>query len=268
MGTYQLMNQQMTTQEFLEAIDASMKSFTRGQIVSGTIVQIGRDGALVDIGHKTEAFIPLAEVSARKDANINEILSIGAIVDAKIIGRNSEEDQYILSLKEGEVEAIWNDLENRHQLSIPVIGKVIKIVKGGLIVDIGVKAFLPGSLIDVNRVTDFTAYVGHESEFIINSIDREKGSIVLNRRSLIEQMQKEDKQIEFAKLAVGQIHRGNVSGITDYGVFIEIGMLAGLIHKSKMGEFTPEQFTIGHEVEVEIIEIDFEKSRLSLALRG
>jgi len=258
----------MTTQEFLEAIDASMKYFTKGQMVSGTIVQIDNYGALVDIGHKTEAFIPKSEITARKDASINDIISIGAIVDAKIIGKNTEEDQYILSLKEGEMEAIWNDLQNRFELSIPITGKVVKIVKGGLIVDIGVKAFLPGSLIDLNRVTDFTAYVGHEAEFLINSIDREKGSIVLNRRALLEQMIKEDKQIEFAKLAIGQIHKGKVSGIADYGAFIEIGMLAGLIHKSQMGELTPESFTLAQEVEVEIIDIDFEKSRLSLAFRG
>lgn len=258
----------MTPEEFLEAIDASMKHYTKGQMVSGTIVQIDRYGILVDIGDKTEAFLPISEVTTQKDANIHDIVSIGKVVEAKIIAKNAEEDQYILSLKEGEVESIWNDIQNRFELSIPITGKVIKIVKGGLIVDIGVKAFLPGSLIDINRVTDFTAYVGHEAEFIINSIDRAKGSIVLNRRALLEQMLKEDKQIQFAKLAIGQIHKGKISGITDYGVFVEIGMLAGLIHKSKMNELTPESFVLAQEVEVEIIEIDFEKSRLSLAFRG
>ena len=258
----------MTTEEFLEAIDASMKYYTKGQMVSGTIVQLDRYGVLVDIGHKTEAYIPKSEISAQKDASIHDILSIGEKIEAKVIGRNVEEDQYILSLKESQVEAIWNDLQNRYELSIPIIGKVIKTVKGGLIVDIGIKAFLPGSLIDISRVTDFESYIGHEAEFIINSIDREKGSVVLNRRALLEQIIKEDKQIEFAKLAVGQIHKGKVSGIADYGVFIEIGMLAGLVHKSKMGELTPEAFTLAQEVEVEIIEIDFEKSRLSLAFRG
>ena len=258
----------MTTEEFLEAIDASIKYFTKGQMVSGTIVQIDNYGALVDIGHKTEAYIPKSEISARKDAKINDIISIGQIVEAKIIGKNNEEDQYIVSLKEGEMEAIWNDLQNKYEISIPVIGKVIKVVKGGLIVDIGVKAFLPGSLIDIVRVTEFESYIGHEAEFIINSIDREKGSIVLNRRALLEQAIKEDKQIQFAKLAIGQIHKGKVSGTADYGVFIEMGMLAGLIHKSQMGELTPESFTLAQEVEVEIIDIDFEKSRLSLAFRG
>lgn len=254
--------------DFMAAIDASMKPRKSGDVVKGIVVQIDREGALLDIGGKTEAFIPKSEISTRKDVTINDVLQIGQEIEAVVIAKNHEEDQYILSLKQNEVESIWNDLQNRFEISIPVTGKVVKIVKGGLIVDIGVKAFLPGSLVDTNRITDFTPYVGHEAEFLIQSIDRAKGSIVLNRRTLIEQMQKEDKQIEFAKLAVGQIHKGIISGITEYGVFIEIGLLAGLVHKSKMAEFTPDQFTVGHEVEVEIIEIDFEKSRLSLALRG
>ena len=256
-----------TAEDFMAAIDASIKYFGHGQPVSGTIVQIDRDGVLVDIGDKSEAFVPKHELTNKKNINIDEVVQIGQAVEGIVINK-TDEGQYILSLKQGETEAIWNDLQNKFEISIPVTGKVVKIVKGGLIVDIGVKAFLPGSLVDTNRITDFTPYVGHEAEFLIQSIDRAKGSIVLNRRTLIEQMQKEDKQIEFAKLAVGQIHKGIVSGVTEYGVFIEIGLLAGLVHKSKMAEFTPDQFTVGHEVEVEIIEIDFEKSRLSLALRG
>lgn len=256
-----------TAEDFMAAIDASMKYYAHGQPVSGTIVQIDRDGVLVDIGDKSEAFVPKTEITNKKNIDINEVVQIGQVVEGIVLNK-TEDGQYIISLKQNEMEAIWNDIQNKFEISIPVVGKVVKIVKGGLIVDIGLKAFLPGSLIDTNRVTDFTGYVGHEAEFLIQSIDRAKGSIVLNRRSLLEQMQKEDKQIEFAKLAVGQIHKGIISGIAEYGVFIEIGLLAGLVHKSKMGELTPDQFTVGHEVEVEIIDIDFEKSRLSLALRG
>ena len=256
-----------TTEDFLAAIDASMKTWKNDDPIVGTVVQIDRDGILVDIGDKAEAFVPKNEVSNRRNFDIQEIVQIGQVVEAVVLSKN-DEGQYILSMKQNEIESIWRTIQYKYEISDPIMGKVVKIVKGGLIVDIGVKAFLPGSLVDTNRVTDFTAYVGHEAEFLIHSIDKEKGSIVLNRRSLLEQLQKEDKQIEFAKLEIGQVHKGNVSGITDYGVFIEIGMLSGLIHKSKMGEFTPEQFTLGHEVEVEIIEIDFEKSRLSLSLRG
>ena len=256
-----------TTEDFMAAIDASMKTWSNSDPIVGTVVQIDRDGVLVDIGDKSEAFVPKNELTNLRNVDVHEIVQIGQVVEAVVLHKN-EEGQYILSMKQNEIEALWRTIQYKYEISDPIMGKVVKIVKGGLIVDIGVKAFLPGSLVDTNRVTDFTPYVGHEAEFLIHSIDKEKGSIVLNRRSLLEQLQKEDKQIEFAKLEIGQVHKGNVSGITDYGVFIEIGMLSGLIHKSKMGEFTPEQFTLGHEVEVEIIEIDFEKSRLSLSLRG
>jgi len=256
-----------TAEDFMAAIDASMKTWSTKDPIVGTVVQIDRDGVLVDIGDKTEAFVPKNELTNNKELAMNEIVQIGQVVEAIVIHRN-EEGQYILSMKQNELEALWRTLQYKYEISDPIMGKVVKMVKGGLIVDIGIKAFLPGSLVDVNRVTDFTAYIGHEAEFLIHSIDREKGSIVLNRRSLIEQMQKEDKNIEFAKLEIGQIHTGTVSGITEYGVFVEIGLLSGLIHKSKMGNFTPEQFTLGHTIDVEIIEIDFDKNRLSLAIRG
>jgi small subunit ribosomal protein S1 len=256
----------MTTQEFLEAIDASMKHYTKGQLVSGTIVQMSTDGVLVDIGHKTEGFIPKSEIVAQKGATVYDVVSVGETVEAQVIGKNVEEDQYILSLKEGQMQAFWDQLQNYYEISQPIIGVVTKEIKGGLIVDIGTRAFLPGSLIDLNRVDNMSGYIGQELEFLILQFDREKKNIVLSRRALLEQAIKEDKNIEFAKLAVGQIHNGVISGVADYGAFVQIGLLAGLIHKSKVENFTPEMFTIGQEVQVEIVEIDFEKSRLSLAL--
>ena len=257
---------QMTTQEFLEAIDASMKHYTKGQLVSGTIVQMSTDGVLVDIGHKTEGFIPKSEIVAQKGATVYDVVSVGETVEAQVIGKNVEEDQYILSLKEGQMQAFWDQLQNYYEISQPIIGVVTKEIKGGLIVDIGTRAFLPGSLIDLNRVDNMSGYIGQELEFLILQFDREKKNIVLSRRALLEQAIKENKNIEFAKLAVGQIHNGVISGVADYGAFVQIGLLAGLIHKSKVENFTPEMFTIGQEVQVEIVEIDFEKSRLSLAL--
>ena len=249
-----------TAEDFMAAVDQSMKTWANKQPISGIVVQIDRDGALVDIGDKLEAFVPNKELST-------SIIEVGQTVEGTVLSRN-EEGQYIISLKDNEVEAIWNTLQFKYEISDPIVGKVIKIVKGGLIVDIGVKAFLPGSLVDVERVTDFTPYLGHEAEFIIHSIDKDKQNIVLNRRALVEQIIKEDKQIEFAKLEVGQVHQGKISGITEYGMFVQIGMLAGLVHKTKMGQSTPESFTINQEVEVEIIDIDFDKSRFSLQYRG
>jgi small subunit ribosomal protein S1 len=258
--------QQMTTQEFLEAIDNSLRSYKKGDTVTGTIVQIGRDGILVDIAYKTEAFIPKSEIYGSKDAQLHEIVSIGQTVDAVVLSNENEEGQFILSLKEGQMQAFWNDLQNYFEISQPIKGKITKAIKGGLIVDIGVRSFLPGSQIEIGRVDDMTAYIGQEIDAVIIQFDREKKNVVLSRRALLEQAIKDDKNIEFAKLAIGQIHTGIVSGVADYGAFVNIGLLSGLIHKSKVENFTPEMFTVGQEIQVEIIDIDFEKSRLSLAV--
>jgi small subunit ribosomal protein S1 len=256
-----------TAEDLLKAIDESIKSYSKGQIVSGVVVQIDRQGVLVDIGDKSEAFIPKKEITTEKSFDLNESLQIGQIIEAAIAGRD-EDGNYLLSFKEGKTTKVWDALEFKYNSSDIISGKIKKVVKGGLIVDIGVKAFLPGSQIDTDRVEDFSAYVDQQIDCIIIQFDRAKGSIVLSRKALLEKTLKEDRLIEFAKVAVGQIHDGKISGISDYGAFVKLGLLSGLIHKSKMGEMTPDSFTIGQDVRIEIIDIDFEKSRLSLLYRG
>jgi small subunit ribosomal protein S1 len=255
-------------EDFLKAIDESMKTYNVGDAVTGTVVQIDREGVLLDIGCKTEAFIPKKEVSARRSIDIHEVVSIGQIVDASIISID-QEGQYILSMKEAEVEAIWNQVEAIWNSEDKIVsGEITKLVKGGMIVDIGIRAFLPSSQSFIDRSEDFTRYVGQTIDAKIIQFDREKGNVVISRKALIEQEQKEDKMMQFSQLQIGQAYTGRVSGINNFGVFVSLGLLSGLIHKSKMGKWTPEQFTIGHDVVVEIIEVDFDKDRLSLAFKG
>ncbi len=256
-----------TEEDFLRAIDDSMRQFSYGQVVSGVVVQIDREGVLLDIGYKTEGFIPRKEVLSSKDEDINDVIKIGEHLEATIVHIDPE-GNYTLSLKEGKVKRMWDMYQNKYEISEPVIGKVKKAVKGGLIVDIGVQAFLPGSLIDLNRVDNFEAYVGQEVEAIILQFDRAKQNIVLSRKELLKKTADEDKQIQFAKLSVGQIHDGKIAGMSNYGVFVKIGLISGLIHKSKMGGYVPENFVVGQDVKVEILDIDFEKSRLSLQHKG
>jgi len=253
-----------TAEDFLAAIDASIKTWNPKQPICGLVVQIDRDGVLVDIGDKLEAFIPKNEISNNKNACIEDVVKIGQVVEAIVLHKN-EEGQYILSLKQNEVEALWNDIQQIFEMSLPIMGKVKKIIKGGLIVDVGVKAFLPGSQIETTKVDDFTGYIGQELELLIVEFNREKQNIVVSRRLLLEKLAKEDKIIEFARMAVGQVHKGIVSGIEKYGAFIQIGSISGLVHVSKMNNQILE---IGQEVEVEVIGIDLEKSRFSLALKG
>ena len=255
-------------EDFLKAIDESMKSYNIGDAVTGTVVQIDREGLLLDIGCKTEGFIPKKEVSARRNIDIHDVVSIGQSINASIIGID-QEGQYVLSMKEAEVEAIWSEVESIWNSENKVVsGEITKLVKGGMIVDIGIRAFLPSSQSFIDKSEDFSRYVGQTIDAKIIQFDREKGNVVISRKALVEQEQKEDKMIQFSQLEIGQAYTGRVSGINNFGVFVSLGLLSGLIHKSKMGKWTPEQFTIGHDIVVEIIEIDFDKDRLSLAFRG
>ena len=255
-------------EDFLKAIDESMKTYNVGDAVTGTVVQIDREGVLLDIGCKTEGFVPKKEVTARRTLDIHEVVSIGQVVTGTIISIDSE-GQYILSLKEAEVEAIWNQVESIfHSDNNVVVGQITKLVKGGMIVDIGIRAFLPASQSFIDKSEDFSRYVGQTVEAKVIQFEREKGNVVISRKALIEQEQKEDKQTQFNQLEVGKSYIGRVSGINNFGIFVSLGLLSGLVHKSKMGKWTPEQFTIGHDIEVEIIEVDFDKDRLSLAFKG
>lgn len=256
-----------TPEDFLRAIDESMKEYFVGDIVNGTVVQIDREGILLDIGCKTEGHIPKKEVTAKRIFDIHDVVSIGQVIQATVIGLDDE--GYVLSMKEAEVEILWNSVESIWNSEDKLVsGEITRIVKGGMIVDIGLRAFLPASQFHVDKSEDLANYVGQRVEAKIIQFDRAKGNIVISRKALVENDQKEDKKIQFSKLAVGQVHTGKVSGITNFGVFVSLGLVSGLIHQSKMGKLTPDQFTISNTVQVEIIDIDFEKDRLSLAYKG
>ena len=257
-----------TLEDFLRAVDESMREYFVGDIVTGTVVQIDREGVLLDIGCKTEGHIPKKELSAKRSFDIDDLVSIGQVLEANVIGIDHE-GQYILSTKEAELEILWNTVEAIWNSKEKVVsGEITKMVKGGMIVDIGVRAFLPVSQFHVNKTENLPTYIGQKVDAKIIQFDRAKGNIVISRKALIETDQKEDKKIQFSKLAIGQVHTGKVSGVTNFGVFVSLGLVSGLIHQSKMGKLTPDQFAISSSIQVEIIDIDFEKDRLSLAYKG
>lgn len=257
-----------TAEDFLKAIDESMKNYSIGDAVIGVVVQIDRDGILVDIGSKTEAYIPKKEISAKRVFEITDILSIGQAVQATV--KHIDEDgQYTLSMKEAELEALWNTIESIFNSEDKIVsGEIVKVTKGGLIVDIGIRAFLPLSQSNINRAEDPAKYIGQIIEAKIIQFEREKNNIVISRKALIENELKQEKTTQVSKFQVGQVYTGKVSGIAEFGVFVLIGLASGLIHKSKMGTHTPEQFVVGDDIDVKILNIDFEKDRLSLALKG
>lgn len=257
-----------TLEDFLKAIDESMKEYLVGDIVKGRVVQIDRDGVLLDIGCKSEGFIPKKELSAKRAFDTHEVVSIGQELEGTVLYID-EEGQYVLSIKQAELEILWNTAEAIWNSEDKVVsGEITRIVKGGMIVDIGVRAFLPASQFHVNKSEDLSNCIGQIVEAKMIQFERVKGNIVISRKALIEIDQKEDKKIQFSKLAVGQVHTGKISGITNFGVFVSLGLVSGLVHQSKMGSLTPDQFAISQQVQVEIIDIDFDKDRLSLAYKG
>jgi small subunit ribosomal protein S1 len=256
-----------TAEDFLKAIDESMKTYNVDDMVNGTVVRIDREGVLVDIGYKTEAFVPRREVTARRISDINEVLSIGQVVKCTILSID-EDGQYTLSMKQAEVEAIWNSIEAIfHSDNNVVSGEITKIVKGGMIVDIGIRAFLPASQFHVERTEDFSGLIGKTVEGKVIQFEREKGNVVISRKALLQNEFKQDKIAEFGKLRQGEGYIGKVSGITNFGIFVSLGMVSGLLHKTKMGKYTPELFTIGQDINVEVLEIDIDNDRLSFALK-
>jgi len=257
-----------TVSDFLKAIDESMKNYSIDDSVTGMVVQIDNEGVLVDIGCKTEAFVPKKEVSAKRVFDIHDLLSVGQMVEGKVI-RLDEGQGYVLSMKQAEEKILWNTIEDVWNSDDKIVsGEITKIVKGGMIVDIGIRAFLPSSQSTANKSEDLSKYIGRKIDTKIIQFDREKGSVVVSQKAFIDQEQKEEKMIQLSQLEIGQVYKGVVSGIVDFGIFVSIGLVSGLIHKSKMGNSTPSQFTIGDDVEVEILEIDFDKDRLSLAFKG
>jgi len=257
-----------TAEDFLRAIDESMRSYAIGDMVKGIVVQIDRDGVLLDIGSKMEAFIPMKEISAKRVFDVYDILSIGQMIQANII-RLDEEGQFVLSMKEAEVISLWDQVEAIWNSEQKVVtGVITKVVKGGMIVDIGVRAFLPSSQSHISKDADFTTFVGQTVEAKIIQFERHKSNIVISRKALIDTDLKQEKMIHLSKLKEGLAYKGTVSGINNFGVFVSLGLVSGLVHKSKMGKWTPEQFTVGHDIEVQVLEIDFDNDRLSLAFKG
>lgn len=255
-----------TEEDFIRAIDESMREYKNGESVSGIVVQIDRDGILVDIGGKTEGHIPLYEISAENTKHIdpNDFVKIGQKIEAIVLKSDGESGQHTLSIKKAGSQLLLDDIQNKYDIKQSVIAKVKSVVKGGLIVDIGIRAFMPGSQIELNKVNNLQLYIGQELEAKIIEFDRAKPSVVVSRKAFLNEILQQDRMIEFAKISVGQIFTGSISGIVDYGVFVEMGVLTGLVHISKMKDLTPESFTLGQQVEVRINEIDFNKNRLSL----
>lgn len=227
---------------------------------------------LLDVGYKTEGVIPSRELSIRQDASPDELVKVGDSIEALVLQKEDKEGRLILSKKRAQYERAWGDVEKIKEADGVVKGMVIEVVKGGLIVDIGLRGFLPASLIELRRVRDLAPYLATEVEAKILELDKNRNNVVLSRRALLEESQSASRSTFLNDLQKGQVRTGVVSSIVNFGAFIDLGGVDGLVHVSELSwkhiEHASEVVEVGQEVTVEVLEVDNDRERVSLSLKA
>jgi small subunit ribosomal protein S1 len=262
----------LTPEELREAIEASLRDFQEGDILEGTVVKIDRDEVLLDIGYKSEGVIPTKELSIRHDVEPSQVVGVGDKVEALVLQKEDKEGRLILSKKRAQYERAWGRIEEVMQSGGTIKGPVIEVVKGGLILDIGLRGFLPASLVDLRRVRDLHPFVGTELEAKIIELDRNRNNVVLSRRAFLEESQSEGRKKFLESLQKGERRKGTVSSIVNFGAFVDLGGVDGLVHVSELSwkhvDHPSEIVQVGQEVEVEVLDVDLERERVSLSLKA
>jgi small subunit ribosomal protein S1 len=251
--------------------DATIHPFQEGDVVTGHVVRIDNDEVLVDIGYKSEGVIPVGELSIRKSVDPSDEVSLGEEVDALVLTKEDQDGRLILSKKRARFEKAWRRIEAAAESGEPVNGSVIEVVKGGLIIDLGVRGFLPASLVDIRRVPNLDEYMGQTIECKVIELNRSRNNVVLSRRAVLEEQRKEDRERILDRLQPGQIVEGMISNIVDFGAFVDLDGIDGLIHISELSwshvNHPSEILNIGDTVSVKVLDIDRQRQRISLGLK-
>ena len=248
-----------------------MVSFKEGDVVNGKVVRIDKDEVLVDIGYKSEGVIPSNELSIRKSVDPAEEVELGEEVDALVLTKEDEEGRLILSKKRARFEKAWRRIEAAAESGEPVEGTVIEVVKGGLILDLGVRGFLPASLVDIRRVHNLDEFMGQKLECKVIELNRSRNNVVLSRRAVLEEERKEVREQILGRLQPGQVVEGKISNIVDFGAFVDLDGIDGLIHISELSwshvNHPSEVVSIGDTVRIKVLDIDRDRQRISLGLK-
>jgi len=257
---------------FEEAISGTLVSVEDGQIVEGTVVKVDKDEVLLDIGYKSEGVIPSRELSIRNDVDPSEVVSMGDLIEALVLTKEDKDGRLVLSKKRAQYERAWGDIEKKKEEDGVVSGPVIEVVKGGLIIDIGLRGFLPASLVELRRVRDLAPYVGRTLEAKIIELDKNRNNVVLSRRAWLEETQKEQREEFLENLKPGEIRSGVVSSVVNFGAFVDLGGMDGLVHVSELSwkhvDHPGSVVAVGDEITVQVLEVDLDRERISLSLKA
>ena len=258
--------------DLIAAIDETIKYFNDGDIVEGTVVKVDHDEVLLDIGYKTEGVILSRELSIKHDVNPDDVVAVGDQIEALVLQKEDKEGRLLLSKKRAQYERAWGQIEKVKEEDGVVTGTVIEVVKGGLILDIGLRGFLPASLVEMRRVRDLAPYIGREIEAKIIELDKNRNNVVLSRRAWLEQTQSEVRTNFLHTLQKGQVRSGVVSSIVNFGAFVDLGGVDGLVHVSELSwkhiDHPSEVVEVGQEVTVEVLDVDMDRERVPLLLKA
>ena len=250
---------------------ATMVSFDEGDVVKGKVVRIDKDEVLVDIGYKSEGVIPSTELSIRKSVDPADEVELSEEIDALVLTKEDAEGRLVLSKKRARFEKAWRRIEAAAESGEPVEGSVIEVVKGGLILDLGVRGFLPASLVDIRRVHNLDEFLGQTLECKVIELNRSRNNVVLSRRAVLEEERKEVREQILGRLEPGQVVEGKISNIVDFGAFVDLDGIDGLIHISELSwshvNHPSEVVSIGDTVRIKVLDIDRDRQRISLGLK-
>ena len=257
--------------ELIPDYDSTFPIINEGEVVRGKVVRVDKDEVLIDIGYKSEGVIPVSELSIRRSVNPADEVNIGDEIDALVMTKEDADGRLILSKKRARFEMAWKRIEQAAESGEPVEGTVIEVVKGGLILDLGVRGFLPASLVDIRRVQDLDEFLGQELRCKVIELNRSRNNVVLSRRAVLEEERKEMRQAILDRLSPGDVVTGTISNIVDFGAFVDLEGIDGLIHISELSwshvNHPSELLEIGQEVQVKVLDIDRERQRISLGLK-
>jgi len=250
-----------------ELYDGTVGKFSAGQLITGKILEVDSSGVLVDIDYKSNGFVPAYEFPEHE----LKALIVGSDIEVMIDEIENVNGDVVLSYEQAKAVKAWDRIAKLQEAGLPVEGMVLHKVKGGLSVDVGIPAFLPGSQVDLHRVTDFDQYVGQMVTAEIIKINKKRGNIIISRRKFLAERRDESRKVVLTNLEVGKIIQGVVKNITNYGVFIDVGGVDGLLHITDMtwGRIShpSEIVRIGETISVKVLSIDKENFKVSLGMK-
>ncbi|MGG4454899.1 30S ribosomal protein S1 [Brevibacillus porteri] len=242
-----------------------------GDVVKATVTKVEDKQALVDLGYKYDGLIPISELSPLHVEKVSDVVVVGDTFEVKVIKLNDEKEELVVSKKAVAMESSWSDLEQKMQAGEIIEAAVKEVVKGGLVVDVGVRGFIPASMVERHFVEDFSDYKGKTLALKVVEMDKEKNKVILSHKAVLEDEVKVQKQSIMDKIQVGQVLEGTVQRMTDFGVFVDIGGVDGLVHVSELAwnrvDKPSDVVKEGDKVQVKVLKIDRENERIGLSIK-